>query len=95
MNRKKIVASMLVGICYANSAFAQSLAASGVQRSDKSAKAPSISDPEASPSATNNNKHHRSHFGTRKSGASQTKPKLKPDYACQNLHVKSESCPPR
>jgi hypothetical protein len=95
MNKKQIVAAMLVGVCYANSAFAQSVAPSGVRRSDESAKAPSISDRQTSPSPTNDNKHHRLHFGARKSSASQTKPKLKPDYPCQNFHVKSENCPPK
>ncbi|KAE8761494.1 hypothetical protein FSO04_02645 [Paraburkholderia madseniana] len=97
MNSKKNMATVLAAVLFTGQGFAQGLANNATQNASDAGRGPPVAQQGSGPSATRTSRHHMLHDNAKKSSnpTAKPKPQLKPDYACQDLHVKPMNCPTR
>ncbi|MGQ7935926.1 hypothetical protein [Paraburkholderia sp. D1E] len=97
MNSKKNIATVLLAAFFTGQGFAQGLADNTAQNGSDAGNRPPVAHQSTGPSASGTSRPHTLHVNAKKSSnpSAKPKPKIKPDYPCQNLHVKPMNCPTR
>ena len=97
MNSNKNIAAVLVAILFTGQGFAQGLADDTAQNGSDAGNRPPVAHQGTGPSASATSRPHMWHVNAKKKSNpdAKPKPKLKPDYPCQNLHIKAMNCPTR
>lgn len=97
MNSNKTIATVLVAILFTGQGFAQGLADNTAQNGSGAGNRPPVARQGTGASASGTSRPHMLHVNAKKKSNpdAKPKPKLKPDYPCQNLHIKPMNCPTR